>query len=297
MKNQSHKRYTGLAFILPWIIGFLVFQLYPFAMSLLYSFTNFTMLKDMRFIGLENYRSLLLGDRYFMASVSATFTYMLIAVPGKLIFALIIAMLLNMRMKGQSIYRTAYYLPSILGGSVSIAALWRYLFNRQGTINLLLGKLGGKPVDWLGNPSIAPLTIGLLSIWQFGSPMLLFLAGLKQIPEELYEVSRVDGAGKVRTFFAITLPLLSPILFFNFIMQMIMASQEFTAPFIITDGGPLNATYLYSMMIYKNGFQYLKMGYASAMSWIWFLLMLALTVLVFKSSVYWTYYEDGGVLS
>lgn len=293
MKRTDHQPVAYL-FILPWIIGFLVFQLYPFVASFVYSFTDFSLLKSMKFVGFKNYVQMFTRDRVFYKSLWATVKYVLIAVPGKLVFALIIAMILNMKLKCINFYRTVYYLPSILGGSVAISILWKFLFSKTGTVNTFLAHLHIPAQDWLGSPNLALVTMGLLVVWQFGSSMVLFLAALKNVPAELCEAARVDGAGRVRTFFTITLPLLTPTIFFNLIMQMINAFKEFNAPFLITKGGPLNSTYLYGMMVYENAFQHSKMGYASAQSWVLFLIILVFTALTFKSSPYWTFYEDGG---
>ncbi|NLM10356.1 MAG: sugar ABC transporter permease [Clostridiaceae bacterium] len=294
VRGRISKLSPGYLYILPWVIGFLLFQLYPFVTSFIYSFTDFSILKPMSFVGLDNYKKMFTADRLYWTSLKATFKYVLIAVPGRLIFALFIAMILNMKLKCINFFRTVYYLPSILGGSVAISILWRFLFSRNGTVNVLLKALGIPPVDWLGNPNLALGTMGLLVIWQFGSSMVLFLAGLRNIPTELYEAARVDGAGSVKVFFKITLPMLSPIIFFNLIMQTINAFKEFNAPYLITQGGPLNSTYLYGMMLYENAFAFLKMGYASAQSWVLFAIIMLFTALAFKSSPYWTYYEDGG---
>lgn len=284
----------AFVFLAPWIIGFLVFQAYPFLASAVYSFTDLSMLKEYKFIGLKNYRQIFTRDQNFVQSMKVTVTYVLVSVPLKLAFALFIAMLLNMKVKGIGIFKTLYYLPSILGGSVGIAILWRFLFNKSGFVNLLFSKIGLPAVDWLGSPKVSLLTISLLAVWQFGSSMILFLAALKQIPRDLYEAAEVDGAGRVRIFFTITLPMITPIVLFNIVMQMINAFQEFSAPFLITKGGPLKATYLYGLMLYDTAFTYLKMGYASALSWIMFIIIMILTALIFKSSEYWTFYQDGG---
>lgn len=299
MKNPNFRSkfksdYVGLLYIAPWIIGFLVFQLYPFITSFIYSFTDLSLLKTPNFVGLSNYKNLLTNDKLFYQSLKITLIYVLVAVPGKLLFALFIAMILNMKLKLINFYRTIYYMPSILGGSVALAVLWRFLFARNGLVNIVLSKLSIPAIDWLGNPDIALYTISFLTIWQFGSSMVLFLAGLKQIPAELYEAAKVDGAGRIRSFFNITLPMLTPIIFFNLIMQTINAFQQFTSAFVITKGGPLKSTYLYGLMLYDYGFKYFRMGYASAQSWILFAIIMCLTLLVFKSSPYWTYYEDGG---
>lgn len=292
--KYRRRDYAAFLYIAPWIIGFLVFQAYPLVSSFLYSFTDLSMLKDYRFIGLDNFREIFTHDRNFPQSLWVTVKYVLISVPLKLAFALFIAMLLNLKVKGIAIFKTLYYLPSILGGSVGIAILWRFLFNKNGFLNLLIGKLGIDALDWLGSPGMALPTVSLLAVWQFGSSMILFLAALKQIPQELYEAARVDGAGNVRMFFQITIPMITPIILFNIIMQMINAFQEFATPYLITKGGPLRSTYLYGLMVYDTAFSYLKMGYASALSWIMFVIIMALTALIFRSSAYWTFYQDGG---
>lgn len=288
------KQNKGLFFILPWIIGLLWFQLYPFIMSLYYSFTNYTMLKEPKLIGITNYVRLLTSDIEFWPSMKVTAIYALIVVPCKLAFALMIAMLLNKKLKGIGLFRTLYYLPSILGGSIAIAVVWKILFMRDGAINNLLGNIGMAPRDWLGNPDTALGTICVLSVWQFGSSMVLFLAALKQVPASLYEAAIIDGANKFHCFFKITLPMITSILFFNLIMQMINALQEFTSAFVITGGGPMKSTYVLGMKLYADAFKYYKMGYASALSWIMFIIIICLSMLVFKSSSAWVYYEDGG---
>lgn len=293
MKKKIRKN-KGLFFILPWIIGLIWFQLYPFVMSLYYSFTNFTMLNDPKFIGLTNYVRLLTTDREFWTSLKVTATYAFVVVPCKLAFALLIALLLNKRVKGIGLFRTMYYLPSILGGSIAVAVVWKILFMRDGAINQMIGVFGVEPIDWLGNPKFALGTICVLSIWQFGSSMVLFLAALQQVPTSLYEAAIIDGANKVQCFFKITLPMITSIMFFNLIMQMINALQEFTSAFVITGGGPMKSTYVLGMKLYTDAFKYYKMGYASALSWIMFVIIICMSMLIFKSSSAWVYYEDGG---
>lgn len=281
-------------YLSPWIAGFLIFQCYPLASSFIYSLTDYSILSKMRFVGLDNYIKLLTSDAIFRKSLAVTLKYVLIAVPFKIAFALIIAMIVNMKVKFVGLFRTMYYLPSLLGGSVAIAILWRALFSRDGMVNTLLPI---PPVDWLGSPKVAMYTLGTLVVWQFGSSMLLFLAALKNIPAELYEAARMDGAGKLLIFRHITFPMISSIVFFNLLMQMLVAFQEFTSPMLITGGGPLKETYLYTLMLYETGFKYLKMGYASAMSCVMFVLLLLITLAMFKSSQYWVHYEDGGDFS
>lgn len=297
MGKYKKRDLVAFVFLMPWIIGFLIFQAVPFLNSLYYSFTDLSMLKTPNWIGIANFQEIFTYDRDFRKSLMATCIYVIISVPLKLLFALFIAMLLNMKLKGIGLFKTLFYLPSILGGSVGIAILWRFLFAREGFVNLLLSKVGLSAIDWLGSPKLALPTVSLLAVWQFGSSMILFLAALKQIPKELYEAAMVDGSGRVRMFFRITVPMITPIILFNIIMQMINAFQEFSAPFLITQGGPLKATYLYGLMVYENAFSYLKMGYASALSWILFVIMMALTFLIFKSSKGWVFYQDGGMES
>lgn len=284
----------GLLFVSPWIIGFLVFQLYPLILSLYYSFTDSTVVKTGKFIGFDNYVRMFTKDKDFFPSIKVTIIYSLIAVPAKLAFALLVAMILNTKSKAVNLYRTLYYLPSILGGSVAISILWRFLFMKEGVINQFLHFFHIPAVNWLGSPSVALGTISLLVVWQFGSSMVLFLAGLKQISAELYEAAMVDGASKFRMLRLITLPLLTPIIFFNLVMQTINALQEFTAAFVVTNGGPLKSTYLFGLKIYDEAFQNMKMGYASALSWFLFAIILLLTLLIFRSSRSWVHYQDGG---
>lgn len=293
-KRFSLKNHVGLLYVAPWIVGFLWLQLYPFLTSLYYSFTDFTMMKAPRFVGLSNYIRLLTVDPEFWSSLKVTAVYAFMVVPGKLAVALLVAMILNMNLRGVNFFRTTYYLPSILGGSIAISALWKIMFMRTGLVNQMLEPFGIAAIDWLGSPDVALFTISTLSIWQFGSSMVLFLAALKQIPRSLYEAAIVDGASRVRTFFRITLPMITPILFFNLIMQMINALQEFTSAFVITGGGPTKSTFVLGMKLYQDAFTYYKMGYASALSWIIFLIVTIMTLCVFRSSSAWVYYEDGG---
>ncbi len=293
IKNRL-KQQVGLLYIAPWLIGFLVFQLYPFGASFYYSFTKYNITGAPAWIGFDNYVDMFTKDSNFYKSLGTTLSYVLISVPMKLVFALLVAVMLNVRLKFVGVYRTLFYLPSILGGSVAVSILWRFLFMKEGMVNRLLESVGVPPADWLGSPDMALFTLSLLPVWEFGSSMVIFLAGLKQVPAELYEAGRVDGASRIRMFFRITLPLITPVIFFNVVMQMVNAFQDFTGAFVITNGGPMNSTYLFALKLYDEGFKFYKMGYASALSWILFLFILAVTALIFKSSQYWTYYEDGG---
>ena len=292
--KKAFARVEGLCYTLPWLIGFLAFTLYPILSSIYYSFTDFSITNTPNWIGLANYIEIFTKDKLAIPSLIVTFKYVFLSVPAKLVFALLIAMLLSSNMKGVKIYRTVYYLPSILGGSVAIAVLWRFLFRRDGIVNLILEAVGLHYVDWIGSPKFALGTVALLAVWQFGSSMVLFLAGLKQVPPELYEAARVDGASKLRQFFTITLPMISSIIFFNTIMQLINGFQEFTGPYVVTSGGPLNSTYVFAIHLYNSAFKYFKTGYASALSWILFVVILVFTLVLFKLSSKFTYYEDGG---
>lgn len=293
-KKWKLRDFRGLFYISPWIVGFLFLQLYPFLSSLYYSFTQYNVLGSPKFIGLNNYIRLFTIDPDFKKSILVTLQYALISVPAKLLFALLIAMVLNMKLKGINLCRTIYYIPSILGGSVAVSALWRLMFMSDGILNKLLNLVGIQSINWLGQAGTAMFTICLLQVWQFGSSMVLFLAALKQIPMDLHEAASIDGAGPVKRFFYITLPMITPIVFFNLIMQSINALQNFTSAFVITNGGPLKSTYLIGMKLYTEGFSNFKMGYASAISWVLFAIVLVFTMLIFKSSDAWVYYEDGG---
>ncbi len=292
-KNKS-RRYTGLFYIAPWLLGFLIFQLYPFIASFCYSFTDYTLLNNPAFVGLKNYITLFTTDKQFLSTMKITGAYALLSVPLKLAFALFIATLLNARIKGIGIYRSLYYLPSILGGSVAVSVLWRVMFMKDGMINHFLGIFGIRAVNWLTDANLALITLSLLQVWQFGSAMVIFLAALKGIPAELYEAAAIDGGGKWKQFIHITLPQISSVVFFNLIMQSIQALQNFTSAFVITNGGPMKRTYIIGMKLYDDAFRFYKVGYACAESWILFLVILILTLLVFKSSDAWVYYADEG---
>lgn len=291
---RQRKKWTGFFYVLPWVIGFLVFQFYPFIASFCYSFTDYTLLNTPKFVGLTNYKTLFQVDRQFLETMKITGAYALMSVPLKLAFALLIACVLNAKVKGIGIYRSLYYLPSILGGSVAVSVLWRVLFMKDGAVNRFFGMFGAPAVNWLTDPDIALFTLSMLQVWQFGSAMVIFLAALKQIPTELYEAASIDGGGKMKQFFHITLPQISSVVFFNLIMQSIQALQNFTSAFVITGGGSMKKTYIIGMKLYDDAFKYYKVGYACAESWILFLVILALTLLVFRSSSAWVYYADEG---
>jgi multiple sugar transport system permease protein len=284
---------SSYAFLVPWLAGFFVLTLYPMIYSLYLSFTNFNILQPPKWIGLRNFFIMFKGnaqfprDERFLNSLFVTFRYVFISVPLKLAFALAVAILMNQKLKLISLYRTIYYIPTLLGGSVAIAVLWRRLFAGDGLLNLILREVfNANPPSWISNPKYALSTLIILAVWQFGSPMIIFLAGLKQIPAEYYEAAGVDGAGKTRQFFSITLPCLSPIILFNLVMQMISAFQTFTQAFIISggNGGPLDSTMFYSLYLYLKGFGFSEMGYAAAMAWILLVIIAVLTALTFRVS-------------
>jgi len=294
MSRQTRGKINGLLYISPWIIGTLFFTAYPFVATIGLSFTDFNFVTDANFVGFSNYIELFTRDRHFMNSLNATLRYALFTVPFQLAFALFIAMVLSMNLKGINFYRTAYYIPSILGGNIAIAILWGFLFQRYGLVNQAIGVFGFGPIRWFSTANGAMAVLSLLRIWQFGSAMVIFLAALKSVPEELYDSAAVDGAGKIRTFVSITLPMITPTIFFNLVMQLVGALQEFNAPFMITEGGPARATYFTSMMIYDNAFRFFRMGYASAMSWVLFMIIVFFTALLFTTAKSWVYYADEG---
>jgi multiple sugar transport system permease protein len=293
---------SSYAFLIPWLIGFFVLTLYPMIYSLYLSFTDFNILQPPKWVGMRNYQVMFAGtaesprDYRFATSLSVTFRYVFISVPLKLVFALAVAMLMNQKLRLMPLYRAVYYIPTLLGGSVAIAVLWRRLFAGDGVLNMILrGGFGLDPPSWISNPRYALYTLILLAVWQFGSPMIIFLAGLKQIPQEHYEASSIDGAGGTRQFFAITLPALSPIIFFNLVMQMITAFQSFTQAFIISggNGGPLDSTMFYSLYLYLKGFGFSEMGFASAMAWVLLVIIAVLTAFTFKASSSLVSYGSG----
>ena len=282
---------VGYLFISPWVIAFLLFTLIPILASLFLSFTDYNILGSWKFVGLENFQRMFFEDRRFWRSVEATVQYVVFSVPLRLTFALAVAMLLNTNRRGVSLYRAAFYAPSIVGGSIAVAVMWRQLFGNEGLLNFVLGVLGIQGMNWLGRPETAIWTLIILAAWQFGSPMLIFLAGLKNIPTQLYESADIDGANGFQKFLKITLPMLTPIILFNLIMQLISGFMVFTQAFIITGGRPLDTTLFYALYIYRRAFENFEMGYASAMAWVMLLVIAILTAIVFRTSSKWVYYE------
>lgn len=280
-------------FLGPWGIGILAITIGPMIASLVLSFTNYNLLGRMNFVGLDNYVRMLTADTRFLDAAAVTFRYVLISVPLQLAFALAVAVLLNTGLRGLSFYRSVYYLPSLLGSSVAVALLWRQIFGSSGLINQALAALGfeGMP-NWIASPEYALGTLIVLNVWTFGSPMIIFLAGLRQVPEELYEAASVDGAGAARRFWSITIPMLSPVIFFNLILQMINAFQTFTQAYIVSggSGGPVDSTLFYTLYLYQKAFTDFDMGYASAMAWVLLLIIGIFTWVAFGTSKKWVHY-------
>jgi multiple sugar transport system permease protein len=286
---------TAFLFLTPWLLGFLVFTLGPVLASLYLSFTKFDLLRPPMWVGADNYVRMFTTDYRFFQALKVTFTYLLFEVPLKLAFALLIASILDKAVRGGGVYRALFYIPSLLGGSVAIAVLWRQLFEGNGTINqVLLLLFGIQGPSWISNPNTAVYTLVLLAVWQFGSPMIIFLAGLRQIPSDLYEAASMDGASKWRQFCKITLPLLAPVIFFNMVLQVIEGFKAFTPAFIISGGtgGPVDSTLFYTLYLYQEAFAYFRMGYAAALAWVLLIIIGAFTALSFLTSKYWVHYED-----
>ncbi|MDI4634098.1 sugar ABC transporter permease [Pelomonas sp. V22] len=286
----------GFLFVLPFVLGVLLFKLFPFVASLALSFTQYDLIDAPQFIGLENYKELVASDPLFRKSLGVTLTFAVLAVPFRVGFALFIAHVLNFKLRGINFFRSAFYLPSILGGSIAVAVLWRFIFSKNGLVNLILTQLGLDPIPWLADEHFSMWTIVLLFTWQFGSAMVIFLAALQNVPVSLYEAAECDGASKRQQFFKITVPLITPVIFFNMIMQMVQAFQEFNGPYLITEGGPLSSTYVLALYIYDQSFRFFNLGYGAALSWVLFALVAGLAGISFWSSKYWVFYsgEKGG---
>lgn len=299
MKNKNiysmKDNVVGYLLLSPWLLGFIGMWLIPMVISIYYSLTNFNLLNEPQFIGVDNYVRAFTQDKDFTQALKVTFLYVLILVPLRLVFALFIAILLNKKHKGLGLYRTFYYIPSIIGGSIAVSVVWKQIFGNSGVIMTLLNVVGiEQKTSFLGNPSTSLGVIILMGVWQFGSSMLIFLSALKQIPGSLYESAKVDGAKPVRIFFKITLPMLTPTIFFNLILQIINGFRVFTESYVITDGGPLNSTLSYVLYLYRRAFNYFDMGYSCALAWILVAIIAVFTIVIFKTQNNWVYYESGG---
>ncbi len=277
---------AGYVFLLPWFAGLAIFTIGPMVYSLYLSFTDYNLLQSPHWIGLHNYRQMFTNDPRYFHSVRVTVDYVVLSVPIKLLLALGVALLLNRPRRGIGAYRSLFYLPSLLGTSVAVALVWRSLFTQNGSVNTVLSAVGIHGKDWINSPTWSLGTIVLLACWQFGAPMVIFLAGLKQIPAELYDAAAVDGAGRWARFRQITLPMLSPVIFFNVLLEMINAFQAFTPAYIISGGhgGPADSTLFYTLYLYERGFSDFEFGYASAMAWVLLATVGIITVILFRLS-------------
>lgn len=297
MAASWRRNRAGYLFLAPWLIGFFGLTLGPTIASLYLSFTNYDILTSPRWTGLSNYEYAIFQDSRLHNALSVTFTYVLWSVPLRLTVALLLALVLDRSVRGVSFYRATFYLPSLLGASVAIAVLWRQIFGADGLVNqLMLLTLGYSGPSWVSHPSYALWTLIVLAIWQFGSPMIIFLAGLRQIPQDLYEAASMDGARPLRQFFRITLPLLAPVIFFNLVLQTIEAFKAFTQAYIVSggQGGPVDSTMFYTLYLYLEAFANFRMGYASALAWILLVIIGIFTAIAFLTARYWVYYEDEG---
>ncbi|MEV6379737.1 sugar ABC transporter permease [Streptomyces sp. NPDC051773] len=285
---------TAWVFLLPWFIGMAGVTLGPMIASLYFSMTDYNLLSSPEWVGLENY-SKMLDDPRLRQSLSVTFAYVALGVPLLLAVALALAMVLNRGIKGLAFYRSVYYLPSLLGASVAVGILWRQVFGTDGLVNKFLGLFGIDGPGWISNPDTALYSLVVLHVWTFGSSMVIFLAGLRQIPEQYYEAAALDGAGRWAQFRHVTVPLLTPIIFFNLVLQVISSFQSFTQAFVVSGGtgGPSDSTLFYSLYLYEEGFGRLHMGYASAMAWLLVVIVGALTAINFYFSKRWVFYGDG----
>ena len=293
LRPQARAVLKGLAFTSPFTLGFLAFTLYPLMASLYYSFTTYAILTPPKWIGLTNYTTLFARDDLFWTSLGNTFYYTFLSVPVGLVASFLLALALNARVRGMSLYRTIYFLPTLVP-TVAMAILWLWMFNPQyGILNRLLNLVGLPGLGWLADINLAKPSLVLMGLWGVGQTVIIILAGLQDVPAQLYEAAEIDGANGFQKAIYITIPMLTPVILFNLIMGIIGGFQYFTQAYVMTNGGPVNATLFYALYLYRNGFQYIKMGYASALAWILFLIILACILLVFRTSRRWVYY--GGI--
>ena len=294
VRSYSLRRQETISFFLcisPWIIGFLIFVLGPMVASLAISTMRWDMLKPPRFVALDNYQRLFTNDPLFWQSLRVTFKYTLLYVPTELIGGLGLAVLMNQRVRGITVYRTIFYLPSVLSG-VAFVVVWMWLLHPDaGLVNEFLRLFGINGPRWLTDPDTALYALWIMSIWGLGRTAIIFLAGLKNVPLELYEAAAIDGAGSWRSFRNVTLPMITPTIFFNLVLSVIATFQTFTSSFVATNGGPLDSTLFFVLYIYRSAFQFFRMGYASALAWVLFVIILLLTLLIVRSARRWVYYE------
>ncbi|WP_094463338.1 carbohydrate ABC transporter permease [Pannonibacter phragmitetus] len=294
MKRFLARNAPGYLFLSPWLLGFFLLALGPILASLYLSFTKYDMVSDPRWVGFANYDYMFSRDRRFWKALEVTFNYVALAVPARLAFALAVAMLLDKGLRTIGLYRAIFYLPSLLGASIAIAILWRELFAASGVVNEVLAFFGIAGTDWITNPKTSLYTLVFLAVWQFGSPMLIFLAGLRGIPRDLYEAAEIDGTPKWRQFTRITLPLLAPVIFFNLVLQTIDAFKTFSSAFIISNGlgAPADSLLFFTVYLFNEAFKFFRMGYASALAWVLLLIIAAFTALAFLTSKYWVHYDN-----
>ena len=293
-RRRREQQWPAYVFLTPWMIGAAVLTLVPMAVSLYLSFTDYNLFDPPHWVGLRNYTEMLTEDPRFWRSVGTTLLYVVVAVPLKLGLALGAAMLLKNLGRGRAFYRSAFYAPSLLGASMSIALVWRALFNDGGTVSEVLASIGINTGSWVGDPDLAVYVVVLLTVWQFGAPMVIFLAGLQQISPELYEAAALDGAGRWRQFVSVTVPMLSPVVFFNLVLEMIQSFQVFTPAFAVSggEGGPADSTMFYTLYLYERGFTASHMGYAAAMAWLLLIAIGVITLILFRTSRSWVFYAD-----
>ncbi len=288
---QRREAIEAFLFLAPWIAGFLLFELVPIAASGVLALTDYNLLKPPSYVGLRNFQRMFVGDPLFWQSLKVTANYVLASVPLQVVLGYAVALLLNQKVRGLSIFRTIFYLPSVVSG-VAVALMWIWVFQPDmGIMNTLLRNVGIHGPKWLSDPNWALPTLIFTSLWGIGGGMLVYLAGLQSVPTHLYEAAELDGAGSWQKFVHITLPMTSPVIFFSLLMGMIGSWQVFTAGYVMTSGGPANSTLFYVLYLYRNGWQYFRMGYASALAWILCFIILLLTLLVFRTSGRWVYYE------
>jgi multiple sugar transport system permease protein len=289
-KLARREAYLGFLFILPWAIGYLLFRLGPLLYSLYLSFTDYRASGAPKLVGLDNYVYMLTQDPRFMDSVRSTFLFVIAFLPLNLAVGLAVALLMNRRVRGITVFRAIYYLPAVTSG-VAVALLWQFVFHKQwGILNAMLDLVGIAPVGWLVDPTWVMAAFVIMALWGVGGSMIIYLAGLQAIPTELYEAAAIDGAGPIRQFWHVTLPMLSPTIFFNLITGLIAAFQIFESAYVMTGGGPKYATYFFGLNIYFTAFQSLRFGYASALAWVLFAIIVALTIFVFSNSRRWVFY-------
>jgi multiple sugar transport system permease protein len=289
-REQRTQLRNGLLFATPGILGLLLFVVYPILASIYYSFTSYSILQPGRWVGLENYRELLFEDPLFYKTLGNTVYMAVFTIPLSIVFAMTLAMLLNMKVRGQSFYRTIFYLPTIVP-FVASSLLWLWIFNPQyGIINALLWFVGIQGPGWLGDPNWSKPALVVMNLWGVGGWMIIYLAGLQDVPQELYEAAEIDGATWWDKTIHLTLPFMSPYILYSLILMLIGTFQFFTQPQVMTQGGPVDSTRVYALYLYDNAFRYFRMGYASAMAWLLFLVVVVLTVLIFKTSARRVYY-------